>query len=205
MKIFGAIVGFVLIAGLFVFWVRAYKSIKGEASSDLFGSSGAGEGNKVESLDAFIAAYRRGQARVEPGIAAASRLAAASVSVAPSYAAPISAAPTKREPFLSGQVKLGYYLCKAGLRDHHVFVHVRIATLYAAGAPDPAASGATVDLLVCNAQLSAVAAIDLVTPGASQPEPGKSDSLKSLGIRYLRLSTKSLPRPEELHALLYRM
>jgi hypothetical protein len=31
------------------------------------------------------------------------------------------------------------------------------------------------------------------------------DYLRSLGIRYLRLSPKTLPKPEEIRALLYRM
>jgi hypothetical protein len=204
MKIFGAILGFVLIAGLFVFWIRTYKSIKGEASSGLFGSAGSGDGKKTESLEAFIAAYRRGEVKVDPAMPPGPAATPPSAPAAPTPA-PRTLAPAKREPFLSGQVKLGYYLCKSGLRDHHVFVHVQIGTLYSAGTPDPAISRTTVDLLVCNAQMSAVAAIDLFVPGAPQPDPAKSDSLKSLGIRYLRLSTKSLPKPEELHALLYRM
>jgi hypothetical protein len=201
MKIFGAILGFLLIAGLFVLWIRAYKSIKGDATGGSFGSSSSAEGKKPESLEAFIAAYRRGEVKVDSARPSAPTAAAATDSAM----APPPPAAAKREPFLSGQVKLGYYLCKSGLRDHHVFVHVQIGTLYSSGAPDPAISRATVDLLVCNAQLSAVAAIDLIVPGTPQPDPAKSDSLKSLGIRYLRLSTKSLPKPEELHTLLYRM
>jgi hypothetical protein len=204
MKLIGAILGFALIAGLFVFWIRAYKSIKDEASGGLSGSSGSGKTDKPESLEAFIAAYRRGEVKAQPANPPTPAATASAAQIAP-QAAPEAPVPAKREPFLSGQVKLGYYLCKSGLRDHHVFVHVQVGTLYSAGTPDPELSRATVDLLVCNAQLSAVAAIDLVVPGAAQPHPAKSDSLRSLGIRYLRLSTKSLPKPEELHALLYRM
>lgn len=202
MKIFGAIVGFVLIAGLFFFWIRAYKSIKGESSDGLLGSSGAGSGNKGESLEDFIAAYRRGEVKADTAIAP---VAAARPAIAAPVTASQPAASAKRDPFLAAHVKLAYYICKSGLRDHHVFAHIQIASLYSAGAPDTALSRASVDLLVCNAQLSAVAAIDLVGPSAPQPDAAKADCLKSLGIRYLRLSTKSLPKPEELHALLYRM
>jgi hypothetical protein len=53
--------------------------------------------------------------------------------------------------------------------------------------------------------MSAVAAIDLIDAGSGAANVAKSDHLKTLGIRYLRLSAKSLPRPDQWHALLYKM
>ena len=95
-----------------------------------------------------------------------------------------------------------YLACKTGLRDHHIFAHVPLSALSTGGAIDPALA---VDLLICNAAMSAVAAIDLIDSGNGAANAAKSDYLKALGIRYLRLSAKSLPRPNELHALLYKM
>jgi len=60
-------------------------------------------------------------------------------------------------------------------------------------------------LSVCNPAMSVVAAIDVIGPDGRAPDARKADYLRSLGIRYLRLSAKSLPKPEEIQALLYRM
>jgi hypothetical protein len=50
-----------------------------------------------------------------------------------------------------------------------------------------------------------VAAIDVIGPDGRATDTLKVDYLRSLGIRYLRLSASSLPRPEDIQALLYRM
>ena len=73
------------------------------------------------------------------------------------------------------------------------------------GAIDPALAPTSIDLLICNAAMSPVAAIDVIDAGSGAANVAKSDHLKALGIRYLRLSAKSLPRPDEFHALLYKM
>ena len=114
-------------------------------------------------------------------------------------------APVKRDAFVSGSTKLAYLACKTGLRDHHIFAHVPLAALSTGGAIDPALARTGVDLLICNAAMSAVAAIDLIDAGNGTANAAKTDYLRALGIRYLRLSAKSLPRPDELHAMLYKM
>jgi hypothetical protein len=119
--------------------------------------------------------------------------------------APAAAGPARRDAFISGSTKLAYLACKTGLRDHHIFAHVPLSALSSGDVIDPALARAGVDLLICNAAMSAVAAIDLIDSGAGAANAAKSDYLKILGIRYLRLSAKSLPRPDELHALLYKM
>jgi hypothetical protein len=62
-----------------------------------------------------------------------------------------------------------------------------------------------ISLLVCNAGMSIVAAIDVIGTEPASTDAAKAETLRSLGIRYLRLSPKSLPKPEEIRTLLYRM
>jgi len=206
MKIAGALFGFLVLAAVFVVWYRAYKSIKGD-EGPLFSMGDRKPGKKEnDSLEEFIAAYKRGEVAVGN-----SAPAAAKPSPMP-LATPAAAqtAPNRRDAFISGSIKLAYLACKTGLRDHHIFAHVPLSALSAGGAVDPALARTGVDLLICNAAMSAVAAIDLIDAGLIDAGSGaanvaKSDYLKALGIRYLRMSAKSLPRPDELHALLYKM
>jgi hypothetical protein len=199
MKIAGALFGLLILAVVFVLWLRTYKSIKGDDGA-LFSMGNRKPKQENNSLDEFLAAYKRGEVAVGN-----SALVAAKPSPSPTpLAAPAAArtAPAKRDAFISGSIKLAYLACKTGLRDHHIFAHVPLSALSTGGAIDPALA---VDLLICNAAMSAVAAIDLIDAGSGAANAAKSDYLKGLGIRYLRLSAKSLPRPDELHALLYKM
>ena len=203
MKIAGALFGLLSLAVVLVIWYRAYKSIKGD-DGPLFSLDSRKPEMENNSLEEFIAAYRRSE--VAPGNGIAAKPAAA---VTPS-AAPAPATPARRDAFVSGSTKLAYLACKTGLRDHHIFAHVSLSGLSTGDTIDPALSRTDVDLLICNAAMSAVAAIDLLDSGLIDAGNGdanaaKSDYLKALGIRYLRLSAKSLPRPDELHAMLYKM
>lgn len=197
MKIAGALFGFLILAVVIVVWFRAYKSIKGDDSTP-FSMGNRKPRKENNSLDEFIASYKRGEVAVGN-----SAPIAAKPSPTP-LAAPAAArtVPAKRDAFVSGSIKLAYLACKTGLRDHHIFAHVPLSALSTGSANDPALA---VDLLICNAAMSAVAAIDLIDAGNDAANAAKSDYLKTLGIRYLRLSAKSLPRPDELHALLYKM
>jgi hypothetical protein len=208
MKIVGALFGFLILAAVFVVWFRAYKSIKGDES--LLNSVGKRNPRQQNSsLEEFLAAYKRGEVNVGNVAPAAAKTAALPpASALPAAAVPSAAAghtiPVKHESFLSGAAKLAYLACKTGLRGHHVFAHVQLSSL-AAGKIDAALSDRAVDLLVCNAALSAVAAIDIIDASGGLADVAKSDYLRALGIRYLRLSAKSLPRPGDWHALLYKM
>ena len=202
MKIAGAMFGLLVLVVVFVIWLRTYKSVRGDEGS-LFSMRKRKPAKENKSLDEFIAAYKRGEAP-----AGSSAPVAAKPSPAP-LAAPATAqtVPVKRDAFVSGSTKVAYLACKTGLRDHHIFAHVPLSALSTGGAIDRALA---VDLLICNAAMSAVAAIDLIDGGLidagnSTANAAKSDYLKVLGIRYLRMSAKSLPRPDELHALLYKM
>lgn len=111
---------------------------------------------------------------------------------------------TKRDTFLSGATKLAYYVCRSGLRDHHVFAHVRLQSL-CTGKLDARLADAQISLLVCNAGISIVAAIDVIESEAAPADGAKAETLRALGIRYLKLSPKSIPKPEDVRTLLYRM
>lgn len=204
MKIAGAIFGFLILAVVFVVWMRVYKSIRGDEDTSPPGAKRKTDGQK-DSLEDFIAAYKRGEVAVAGARPAAAQANAKPAPVSTPAAAPMAAAPVRRAAFIAGANKLVYLACKTGLRDHHVFAHVQLAALSTGGPINPALEHSAVDLLICNAAMSAVAAIDLIDAGNSPAHAAKSDHLKTLGIRYLRLSAKSLPRPDELHGLLYKM
>jgi hypothetical protein len=181
---------------LFV-WFKLYRDIVQSDSLDS-PSSRKSRGGGPNSLEQFIAAYRSGAVAAD-GAVATTRASAATPD------APAVTVPVRRDPFLGPAVKLGYYLCKTGLKDHHVFVHVQLAALAANSTSDAALARGSVDLVVCNPAMSVVAAIDIIGPEGYTPDATKVDYLRSLGIRYLRLSPKTLPKPEEIRALLYRM
>ena len=182
--------------GLFV-WYKMRQSIVPSDSPDS-PSPKKSRGGPNNSLEDFIVAYRRGDVAVV-GAAATAPTAAATAN------APAVIVPVRRDHFLSGAGKLAFLICKAGLKDHHIFAHVQLATLSTTGVSEAALARASIDLLVCNAEMSPVAAIDVIGPDGRVPDTLKVDYLRSLGIRYLRFSAKTLPKPEEIRALLYRM
>src|SRR5258706_10810065 len=205
MKIAGAIFGFIILAVIFVVGIRAYKSTRAE-DNPLFPGGKRNPGEEKAPLKAFIASYKRGEVRTPASVPAAAKTASAPVPLPAAAAAAVApAAPVRRESFISGATKLAYLTCKAGLRDHHVFAHVQLSALSTGGMIDPALARSGVDLLICNAAMSAVPPIHLIDVGSSAANVAKSDHLKTLGIRYLRLSAKSLPRPHQSHALLYKI
>ncbi|HYN27470.1 MAG TPA: hypothetical protein VES94_04165, partial [Burkholderiales bacterium] len=134
------------------FWYKLRQSIVPSDSPDS-PSPKKSRGGGNNSLEDFIVAYRRGDVAVVG--AAASAPTAAATTDAPAVTAPI-----RRDHFLSGAAKLAFLICKAGLKDHHIFAHVQLATLSATGVSDPALARASIDLLVCNSEMAPVAAID---------------------------------------------
>jgi hypothetical protein len=187
-----------VIGGIALFvWYKLHQSIVRSDRLDSL-SSRKSRGGANNSLEEFIAAYRSGAVAAD-GAVATTRPSAATPDT------PAVTVPVRRDPFLGSAVKLAYYLCKTGLKDHHVFAHVQLATLAANGVSDAALERGSVDLVVCNPAMSVVAAIDIIGPDGHAPDAPKADYLRSLGIRYLCLSAKTLPKPQEIQALLYRM
>jgi hypothetical protein len=181
---------------LFV-WFMLHQGIVQSNSLDSL-SSRKSRGAGPNSLEEFIAAYRGGKVTADGAVATTQASAA-------TPDAPAVTVPVRRDPFLGPAVKLGYYVCKTGLKDHHVFVHVQLAALAANSTGDAALARGSVDLVICNPAMSVVAAIDMIGPEGHTSDATKADYLRSLDIRYLRLSAKTLPKPEEIRALLYRM
>ena len=211
MKYISVVFGLLILAGVIVVWFRTYKSIKGDR--DVL-SSGGTPNQKVNSLEEFIASYKRGEVTVQkttvPAAVASKAnpvLPAGAIPAASAVPAgvPVETGRTKCEAFVSGATKLAYLTSKTGLRDHHIFAHVQLSALSTGGPLGEPLSHAGVDLVICNAAMAPVAAVDLIDAAGGPAPAAKTEHLRTLGIRYLRLSVKSLPRPEEWHALLYKM
>lgn len=212
MNFLGLLLGVTFGALALVVWFKWHKRMTG---GDSPGSGGKQDKAQAESLEAFIAAYRRGDGPANaPATPAAPARSPATVAVA---AAPLAktnpAAPmapaaaetvAKREAFLTGAGKVVYLACRSGLRDHHCFAHVRLQSL-CTGKLDPVLQSAYVDLLVCNAAMAIVAAIDIAGTEPVASDAAKAECLRGLGIRHLKVSPKALPKPEDIRTLLYRM
>ena len=122
----------------------------------------------------------------------------------PAVTQPVTRTPPKQAPMapvgsatlLRPEVKLAYLLFRTGLRDHHVFPNVRLGDLgfgIAVG---------TVDLLVCDPAFKYVAAIDVYV-GEKPDDVPKSMFLGRAGIKHLLFSSKGMPKPPQLKALIY--
>ncbi len=189
-----------------VAWFYWYKHMKGDGTPTGRESARA----PAESLEDFVAAYRRGEVSVKFSPAPSAVLpasASAGSASAPASAAALNVAGNpiaKAETFLTGATKVVYLACKSGMRDHHCFAQVRLQSL-CTGRLDDSLQSAVVDIVVCNASMAIIAAIDIAVADPAPAEAAKAACLRSLGIRYLRLSPKALPKPEEVRTLLYRM
>ncbi len=189
---------FIVIGGIgLFFWYKQYKNIVERDGLDPPSPKKSRSGPN-NSLEEFIAAYRQGNVAAV-GVAASAPTATATPD------APAVTVPIRRDHFLSGAAKVAFFICKAGLKDHHIFAHVQLAALSTTGVSEAALARASIDLLVCNAEMSPVAAIDVIGPDGRVTDTLKVDYLRSLGIRYLRFTAKAMPKPEEIRALLYRM
>ena len=193
MAYFGVLAG-LAIAGIVLWgWYKLHQEIKRDAGPEPASRKPRSDAGP-NALEQFIAAYRRGEVS-----------AASPQPTAPPQAAAPASAPSKRDPFLGPAEKLAYYLCKTALKDHHVFAHVPLGMLSGDSKSDQALARGSVDLVVCNPAMTVVAAIDVIGPEGRAADAAKSDYLRSLGIRYLRWSARSPPKPEEVRALVYRM
>jgi len=207
----------VIIVAALVLVFRFHKQLKGE-SGGLGVSPGKkkGEDGGTNEIEAFIAAYRRDKTVVlnaQPAAAApaAAVPAAPALPVTPSPAAAPVPAPAlppagakARGAFLAGPTKLAFLVLKAGLPDHHVFAHTRMADLVDA-LTVPALANLRIDLVVCTKELTVVAAVDLLNgaPTDALIESEKAQRLSTAGIRYVRLEPGKFPKPAEVRALIY--
>jgi hypothetical protein len=216
------VLALVIIVAALILVFRFHKQLKGESDSlGLSPGKKKGEDAGGNDIEAFIAAYRRdktvalnGQPPATPPAPAAPAPSAVLPGVAsPGSASPVAASPVPagsvagakaRAAFLAGPTKLAFLVLKAGLPDHHVFAHTRMADLLDA-LTVPALANLHVDLVVCTKELSIVAAVDLPngTPTDAVIDGEKAHRLSSAGIRYLRLEPGKFPKPAEVRGLIY--
>ena len=206
-----------LAIGAFAGWLIFHRRMRGD-DAPLFGGTrrrprdNAGE----NELEAFITAYTQGkvdpvalsdssaaapersagQPPVEPApmpVAAPRATSTPVASPGPSNPRP---SPTATGNLLRPEVKLAYLTFRSGLRDHHVFVNVRLGDLGYGTAVG------TIDLLVCNNSFDYVAAIDVCV--TDPPEDiAKATFLRNAGLRHLTIRARQMPKPGELRSLIY--
>lgn len=191
MNLFFGFLGALLLGGLLVGWYVLHRRITGDGGP-LFGGRREAERDGATELQAFIAAYRAGKVSPEQLKAQSGGAQAAGAGQAAAAGSVTAGAPV----FLRPELKLAYLTFRTGLRDHHVFANVHLSDVI------EDAGSMRVDLLVLDAKFQPVAAVDVYRPG----EEARADALpalRSAGVRYLRLQANAMPRPGDLHALVY--
>lgn len=200
------ITGFVLMAGALAGWYRFMRFLKGGA-----GGSTADPGHRRRARDAggtneleqIIAAHRTGAAAVgptlparepaqarPPGLVAVATPAAAAITTAPAAKA-TSTAPA----LLAGAPKLAYLLFCAALPECHVFARVTLAELIRGPAP-----AHTFALVVCRADFTVLAAVDLVAD--TDRSPAAAVALARASIPHVLIDPRAMPRRADVRALL---
>ena len=205
MFLFKLILALGIIVGVLVLVFRFQKRIKGEG--------GLVKGPKEErlsstELEEFVASYRRDKGA--GGTPAAPLPALQSQAPVPQAATvvPTATAPAAwkaRQAFLSGGIKLGFLVLKAGLPDHHVFANTRLGELVDVPQGN-AMVHLRIDLVVCNKDLAIVAAVDVPSgPEADTPpaEREKQQRLRAAGIRYFRFAPRAFPKPADVRRVIY--
>jgi hypothetical protein len=228
-----------LLIGTMVVMYRIQRRIKGDDGGSLI--SGGGGKKKASSnaseLEQFVAAYRRekmlaGNGSAPSGSPAAASTSTPSISGSPGPSgtlgpqstsrtpgisstpatAPAVQTPVKvREVFLAGPAKVLFLVLRAGLPDHQIFAHTRLAdVLQLSGQPTTPQARAhfaqgRIDFVVCNKNLSIIALIDLVDGARSD------DALKRAlepqfatgGVRYMRVASNAIPKPADVRQMVY--
>jgi hypothetical protein len=130
----------------------------------------------------------------------------------PGVPAPPSLAALRRPRFLTDSQRLLYLILRAALPDHVVMANTRMIDLLDLPAGDEALGQDArlrdllhqrIDCVVCRNDLVPVAA--MVVHAAAMPrapeEQKQAETLRELGIKFLRFRADSLPRPAEMRAL----
>jgi hypothetical protein len=194
MNLLFGFLGVLLLAGVIFGWYYLHHRLSGEGGP-LFSSRKRDSGrDEATNLEAFIAAYRAGKVPPEQ---LKSGTTATAVPASPQAAPATPAAVAQQPVFLRPEVKLAYLTFRAGLRDHHVFPNVRLSDL------GRGAANGKVDVLVCDAGFRFIAAVDVLAAEA-RPEAEKLSFLRDAGIRYLKVTVGTMPKPAEARALVYR-
>ncbi len=203
------LVGFAIMAAVFIVWYRLMRSIRGEVGSgiDLSVTKKARKAEPANELERIIAAHRAGLADVAgtpppsadsmPSPAAAQAVLSGQATAPPPAAAP--AAPV----LLAGAHKLAYLVFKAGLPDHPLFARVRLGECLPAGTIDEALGSHAFTLVVCRPDFTIAAVIDVADPDTAQRVALVRRTLESTAIRHIVLEPRNMPRPKDVRALIH--
>jgi len=134
-----------------------------------------------------------------------------SATAKPAPAASI-APPVAVERFLGKADSLLYYLLKAGLPDAEIFAGVSLSRVVATGGEGRdreqqlrRLAQYQLDFVVCDKSMRILAVVELesaVSAGAMGEQRFKSDTLKQAGIRHVLINPATLPRREQVAALI---
>jgi len=198
MFLFKLLLALAISVGALYLVFRFHRQIQAGSSASNAVPDKKPEGARGSELEEFIAAYRRdkGAGQIQPNAPAQ-----AATAIGPSPVFPTSAVKA-RAAFLSGPAKLAFLVLKAGLPDHYVFAHTRVADLVDAISLG-ALANLPIDLLVCSKELAIVAAVDLDAGTQSDVllAREKDQRLRAAGIRYLRFAPGAFPKPAEVRKL----
>lgn len=118
----------------------------------------------------------------------------------------------RRPRLLEENQRLLYLVVRAAMTDHVIMANIRIADLIDLDAsPDYAERGTKmrlllqerIDCIVCTNDLAPVAALMIYDAATGIPEERvKTDTLRELGMKFLRFRSDNLPRPAEMRGLI---
>src|SRR5262245_19811869 len=197
MFLFKLLLALAISVGALYLVFRFHRQIQAASNASKPAPDKKQEGTRGTELEEFIAAYRRdkGTGQVQPV-----------PSALPIGAVPVHSAGAVKPhaAFISGPLKLAFLVLKAGLPDHHVFAHTRVADIVD-GISLGALANLPIDLVVCSKELAIVAAVDLNAGTQSDAllAREKEQRLRTAGIRYLRLGAGAFPKPGEVRRLIY--
>jgi len=195
------LVGFVIMLGVFIVWLRMMKTIRGDSGSgiDLSVGKKRRKAEPVNELEQIIAAHRAGNGSA-PAVAtppAELPIRSPVETSAPSPVRTIAQAPV----LLTGAQKLAYLVFKAGLPDHHLFARVALGELLPMGSAGADLGRHAFALVVCRPDFTIAVAIDIADPATAQRMAIVNRTLQSAAIRHLVIEPRNMPKPKDVRAL----
>jgi len=197
--------GFAAVVGYAVWAHRRKHSARAQARNERLAQL-------LEESDPLkAAAIRATQATpATPAAAAVVQKAAEAPPAATSEARELIAGYAARSRLFVPEHAVLYYMLKTGLPEFEVLAHVSLSELLEPPADMQnwererrrrALSAHVVHCAVVNKQLKVVAAVDIVPAGAHQPV-FKMECLDAVGVRYVRLDPKRMPKRQEVRELI---
>lgn len=196
------LIGFLLILGVFIAWLRIMKSMRGGGGSGLDMSVGRGKGRSsgANELEQIIAAHRAGNGS-NGSIDAPLAVTPAVVPRPAPTPQPIPAL-LQAPMMLSGAGKLAYLVFKAGVPDHHVFARVALGELLPVELAGADLGRHAFALVVCRPDFTVAAAVDIADPATAQRMAMVDRALQSASIRHIVLNPRQMPKPKDVRGLL---